>query len=295
MKAQTTFSLKDQLINADKVDYLASLIEGAYPAFRSQTFRTSATSAFPALELKERIAHITATLRTCLPPNYRDALAILLDALPPDLDTTRTDGDYGDFIFAPLSLFVATYGCTAEHLDVSLEALRSITKRFSAEDGVRYFLNAFPTQTLAFLHECAHDVNYHVRRMASEGSRPLLPWGQRVSIDYHAPLPILDMLFTDRTRYVTRSVANHLNDIAKLDPDLVIETLKRWRDSNRQTPAEMLFITKHALRTLVKRGHAEALGLIGFGGEPDFQIIELATSTPRVRVGDSFLAAAAGQ
>jgi hypothetical protein len=96
------------------------------------------------------------------------------------------------------------------------------------------------------------------------------------------------MLFSDNTRYVTRSVANHLNDISKLDPGLVLETLKRWRASERQTPGEMQFITKHALRTLVKRGHPETLELMGFGSTADVAIVELATSTPRVRVGDAF-------
>jgi 3-methyladenine DNA glycosylase AlkC len=288
MKAQSTFSLKDQLFNAEKVDYLATLLEGVFPDFGGEAFRASVLSAFPVLELKERIAHITATLHTCLPPRYRDALAIILEALPPELDPNRTDDDYGDFIFAPFSLFVATYGRTAEHLEVSLDALRHITKRFSAEDAVRYFLNAFPAETLDFLRECAGDDNYHVRRLASESSRPLLPWAQRLTIDYREPLPILDVLFSDGTRYVTRSVANHLNDISKLDPELVVETLRRWRDDHQQTPAEMQFITKHALRTLVKRGHVEALELIGFGGEPDVTIVELATNTPQVRIGEAF-------
>jgi 3-methyladenine DNA glycosylase AlkC len=289
MKAQSTFSLKDQLFNAAKVDYLAALIEAVHPAFPGAAFRASVTSAFPSLELKERIAHIAATLHASLPSGYRDALAIILAALPPELDPHRADDDFGDFILAPLSLFVATYGCSREHLTVSLDALRELTKRFSAEDAVRYFLNAFPAETLQFLRECATDDNYHVRRLASESSRPLLPWAQRLTIGYREPLPILDQLFADPTRYVTRSVANHLNDISKLDPELVLETLRRWQSGGRQTPAEMEFITRHALRTLVRRGHAGALGLIGFGGEPDIAILELSTSTPRVRVGEAFV------
>jgi 3-methyladenine DNA glycosylase AlkC len=288
MKAQTTFSLKDHLFNADRVDYLATLFERVDADFPGQNFRTGVLAAFPALELKARISHITATLHASLPPGYRAALAIILDALPPELDTTKTDDDYGDFIFAPLSLFVATYGCTAEHLEVSLNAQRSITKRFSAEDALRYFLNAFPARTLQFLCDCAHDDNYHVRRLASESTRPLLPWAQRLSIHYREPLPILELLFADRTRYVTRSVANHLNDIGKLDPELVVTTLRRWQESNQQLPAEMLFITKHALRSLVKRGHGAALDLMGFGGEPDITLSALATDTPGVRVGEAF-------
>jgi 3-methyladenine DNA glycosylase AlkC len=288
MKAQSTFSLKDQLFNAEKVDYLATLLERVHASFPGRVFRSSVTSAFPELELKQRIVHITATLHACLPPRYLDALAIILEALPPELDPARTDDDYGDFIFAPLSLFVALHGRTDEHLTVSLGALREITKRFSAEDAVRYFLNDYPAETLEFLSRCAGDDHYHVRRLASEGTRPLLPWAQRLTMDYRGALPILETLFTDRTRYVTRSVANHLNDVSKTDPDLVVETLSRWRADDRQTRAEMEFITRHALRTLIKRGRPEALQLIGYGEEPDISIVELATTTPRVRVGESF-------
>lgn len=288
MKAQSTFSLKDQLFNARTVDYLASRIERVHPAFPGDVFRASVTSAFPSLELKQRIAHITTTLHACLPSAYREALAILLEALPPELDPHKTDDDFGEFILAPLSLFVAMYGCTVEHLDVSLNALREITKRFSAEDAVRYFLNAFPAETLVFLRECAADEHYHVRRLASESARPLLPWAQRLTIDFRAPLPILDMLYSDPTRYVTRSVANHLNDVSKRDAELVVETLRRWHESGRQAPAEMQFITRHALRTLIKRGHAGALQLIGYRADEDVSIVELETSTPQVRVGDVF-------
>lgn len=163
----------------------------------------------------------------------------MLDALPPILDPTKNDDDFGDFILAPLSDFVAQHGATEEHLDSSLAALGEITKRFSAEFAIRIFINAFPERSLEFLNECAGDANYHVRRLASEGTRPTLPWSGKISIDYHEPLPILDKLYRDPTRFVTRSVANHLNDIAKVDPDLVISMLKRWKKAGDQDPKEM--------------------------------------------------------
>ncbi len=288
MKAESTFSLKDRLFNAGKVDYLASLLEGAHPGFPGEAFRSRVISALPELELKERIAHIADTLRDVLPSGYPDALEVILNALPPELDPGKTDDDFGDFIIAPFSHFVAMNGCIEEHLSLSLAALREITKRFTVEDAVRYFLNAFPAETMAFLRECGEDDNYHVRRLASEGTRPLLPWAQRVAIDYREPIPILDGLFGDRTRYVTRSVANHLNDVSKLDASLVLATLERWRAEGRQSPKEMGYITKHALRTLLKQGNPEALNLLGFGGKPDVAITELASDTPQVRIGEPF-------
>ena len=288
MKAKSSFSLKDQLFNSEKVKYLGTLISQEFPNFAQKKFHHDVVTALSNLELKERIAHITTCLHKYLPDHYQNALAIILRSMPPELDPNKTDNDFGDFIFAPLSLFVATYGCTAEHLHISLSALKEITKRFSAEDAIRYFINAFPDKTFTFLLHCADDDNYHVRRLASEGTRPKLPWSQKLIIDYQKPLPILEALYADHTRYVTRSVANHLNDISKIDPNLVINTLQRWRTSQRQTVQEMEFITKHALRTLIKQGNQDALTLLGFGGKADITVTNFSTKTPKVKLGDAF-------
>lgn len=288
MKAKSSFSLKDMLFNEEKVAYLGGLITAVYPQFPQATFEQTVVSAFPTLELKERIAHIAATLRQLLPEAYPDAVRILLDAQPPPLDPSKTDDDFGDFIFSPLSHFVAEYGCSAAYLELSLNSLREMTKRFSAEGPIRNFINAFPTETMAFFAECATDDNYHVRRLASEGTRPKLPWAQKLTISHTEPLSILDQLYSDSTRYVTRSVANHLNDISKIDSALVVDTLLRWRDEEKQDEQEMAYITQHSLRTLVKQGDPNALGLLGYGETPEIEILEFATSTPNVKIGEAF-------
>jgi 3-methyladenine DNA glycosylase AlkC len=231
---------------------------------------------------------MTVCLRDSLPQAYPDALAIILQALPPELDPALTDDDFGEFIIAPYSHFVALYGCTREHLAISLAALREITKRFTAENAIRFFINAFPAETLAFLDDCARDDNYHVRRLASEGSRPKLPWAQKLVIDYREPLPLLTQLHADPTRYVTRSVANHLNDISKIDPELVVSTLTSWQADGRQAAGEMDFITRHSLRSLIKQGHDGALALLGYGDTPDITILTFQTATPEVKIGEAF-------
>ncbi len=288
MKAETTFSLKDQLFNSEKIHYLSGLFKQAYPEFRKDAFHKDVVSRFPELELKERIKHIASCLREYLPEDYADALEILLHALPPELDPTQKDDDFGDFIVSPYSLFVATYGCSEDFLDISLPALREITKRFSAEFAIRFFINTFPERTFSYIHTWMVDENYHVRRLTSEGTRPKLPWAQKLDIPYHKPLPVLHQLHADNTRFVTRSVANHLNDISKMDPDLVLETLTQWRKGKQQDKREMHFITKHALRTLVKQGNMDALDLLGFGGKPEIQITAFETHTPVVKVGEAF-------
>ena len=287
MQANTTFSLKDQLFNKETVSYLSSLISAVDADFDAKKFNKDVLKLFPELELKQRITHITTCLKDHLPDNYRKATKVLLKALPPELDPTKTDDDFGEFILAPISEFVAMYGRAPKDLDFSLKALKEMTKRFTVEGPIRFFINDFPEETMAFLETCAKDKNYHVRRLASEGSRPSLPWAQKLVIDYKEPLPILDMLYSDSTRYVTRSVANHLNDIAKLDPKLVVDTLSGWQKANTQSEKEMAFISKHSLRTLVKKGDKQALKLLGFGVKPDVSIERLETSTPEVVVGNA--------
>ncbi len=131
-------------------------------------------------------------------------MTILRQALPPELDPSKSDDDFGDFIYALYSEYVTAYGCNEEQLDFSLQALREISKRFSVEFAIRDFINNFPTQTLKMLEECAKSENYHERYLASEGLRPKLPWAKKLTIDYREPLKHLELLYSDRIRYVTR-------------------------------------------------------------------------------------------
>jgi len=281
------FSLKDELYNPKKVEMIASEIKEVYPSFDASQFTKDTLEKFPTLELKERIYHIRDMLYKYLPSDFQEAVNILLLALPLELDTNKSDDDFGDFIYAPYSEYVTAYGCNEKYLDFSLQALREITKRFSVEFAIRDFINNYPTQTLAMLEECAKSENYHERRLASEGLRMKLPWAKKLTIDYRAPLKHLELLYTDATRYVTRSVANHLNDIAKIDATLVIETLKRWKKSKKQEPKEMDFIIRHALRTLLKQGNSDALAMLGYVHNPPIEVKKITLKSASVEVGEA--------
>jgi len=284
---KTKFSLKDELFNPPKVEKLANEITKVYPVFKDTDFTKEVLEKFPSLELKERIYHIREMLYLYLPSEYNRAIEIILKALPPELDPTKSDDDFGDFIYAPYGDYVATYGCSQEHLELSLFALCEITKRFSMEDAIRSFINSFPKETLAMLYQLSSSSNYHQRRLVTEGLRPKLPWSKKLTIDYTKPIKHLDNLFFDPTRYVTRSVANHLNDIAKIDAPLVIETLKRWKASSKQNPKEMEFILTHSLRTLVKDGDLEALDLLGYASNPNIVVSSLSLAKGEVKIGEA--------
>jgi 3-methyladenine DNA glycosylase AlkC len=281
------FSLKDHLFNEQKIEKIAKEIGRVYPEFEKVKFKKSTLIKFPQLELKERIAWITENLKNYLPPDFRAATKILLESLPAPNDNSKSDNDFGDFIYAPYADFVAKHGCKTEHLQFALDALKEITTRFSAEDAIRYFINAFPDKTMNELQKWSLDSHYHVRRLASEGTRPKLPWSQKITIPIERPLTILNNLFADKTRFVTRSVANHLNDISKSNPELAIETLDKWQKSNQQDPKEMEYIINHSLRTLVKKGEKKAIEFLNFSSKPKVTISAFKINKNPIAIGEA--------
>lgn len=277
------FSLKDELFNRDTVGDLADMLQTALQDFDRAAFLAAVLDAFPRLELKERIHHIAHVLDDVLPRGFPEAAAAILRALPPPLDPDRTDGDFGRFIFAPFGEHVARHGIDG-HFALALETLCELTQRFSMEYAIRPFLKRYPDETLAVLEKWTSHPNYHVRRLVSEGTRPRLPWGMAVGLPPERTIALLDRLHADPTRYVTRSVANHLNDISKVAPELALATVARWRGEGRQGAGELDWIAAHALRTLVKAGNAEALALVGFGTGAHLRAA-LTVSTPVVPIG----------
>lgn len=279
------FSLKDQLFNQKKVRYLAGLFAQADLGFDAAQFETRVMEQLAALELKQRINWIAEVLGEMLPGDLPDVAEVLLRALPEPLDLSKTDDDFGDFIFAPLGELVVAKGLEA-HPDLALDLLAELTQRFSMEWAIRPFLNQWPEQVMARMLLWAGHDNYHIRRLVTEGTRPRLPWGMAVGLGLSEPLPLLDILHGDSTRYVTRSVANHLNDITKKDPDLVLDRLEVWRDRAAQDRKELDWITSHALRGLVKAGHPRAMTMLGYDPEAEVSArVELKADA--VRIGEA--------
>ena len=283
----TGFRLKDQLFNREKVQSLARQLHCADAQFDAAGFVRQVMRPFESMELKERIVHISTVLESYLDSDFVCASDHIVASLPQPLDPTKTDDDFGDFILAPYGEFVVRNGLAKRHVKRSLRTLKSITQRFSMEDAIRAFINQHPQKTLAELGKWSSDSNYHVRRLVSEGTRPVLPWSKRLTIPPTQPLPLLETLHADSTRYVTRSVANHLNDLSKSDPPLVIETLQRWKRLGLQDPQELEWMTRHALRTLVKQGNQNALRVLGFRSNPQVEVSDFSIDTPIVRPGAS--------
>lgn len=243
------------------------------PAFRAPHFLQSVLDGLVERSLMERLHRCAFAAHEALPGSYRQKIRIL-QRLAPRLQH--------EFVAIFLSDVVARFGL--EDFDFSMEALRFFTVFGSAEFAVRPFLLADQARALKILQAWAADPDDKVRRLASEGSRPRLPWGLHLTALVRDPsptAPILEALKGDASLFVRRSVGNHLNDISKDHPEVVLRRLEDW-DLGREP---LRWIARHACRTLIKRGHPRALTLFGFGGQAAVRAT-LRAAPPRLALGD---------
>lgn len=279
------FSLKDHLFNPQTVGQLAQEYCAGIPSFDGARFERDALAGFEGRELMQWLEWLADCIEEQLSPDFPTMADQLEAAMPPRLDPSLKDDDFGHFIHATPGILAVRHGLE-QHLERALDLLHVATQRFSMEFFIRPFLNRWPDQTLARLAVWVQDDNYHVRRLVSEGTRPRLPWAKSVTLTQDQTLPLLIKLLGDQTRYVTRSVANHMNDIAKFDADQVVDLLVGWRDLGLQTEKELDWMTRHSLRTLVKQGHVGALELLGFRADIPVQV-DARILTPDVKMGDA--------
>lgn len=238
------------------------------------------------LELKQRAALIADVTDGHLPEELAERFAVLEAILHPETEIAfdRKSDDKGirGWGIMPLAMIVARSGL--EDFDSSFALLKEMTKRATAEFDVRPFLAKDQERALAIMAPWVKDPSVHVRRLVSEGTRPRLPWGMRLNrlVEDPAPtLPLLEALKDDPEDYVRRSVANHLNDIAKDHPDLVAEIAARWlKDADRNRKK----LIRHACRSLIKQGHGATLKAFGLN-PPEIRVEGPRIGTPKVAYG----------
>lgn len=241
------------LYNEDIINKLSDEILIHYKDFNKNGFKNKVfNKEWKDKELKERMRHITVTLRDFLPKDYVVALNILKDT-----SNVIKDG------FAPMFFpdFVEVYGL--DYYEESIKALEHFTKTSSSEFAIRPFIIKYENKVMKQMTEWADSDNYHVRRLATEGCRPRLPWAiglPAFKTDPTLVIEILNKLKDDPEEYVRRSVANNLNDISKDHPDVIVDLSKEWlnKDKNRR------WLVKHANRGLLKKGDVKTLSLFGF-------------------------------
>jgi 3-methyladenine DNA glycosylase AlkC len=261
---------------------LAADITRAHPSLDSKRFVADGLHGLEALSLTARGSHLAEVLRRHLPAEYERAVEVLLASLGAEHDSSESFG-MAPFRYLPHVTFVARFGL--DHFETSMRAQYELTKRFTAEGSIRPFIVKYPEQTLERLVSWSSDPSVHVRRLVSEGTRPRLPWASRLPAFQKDPRPVLallERLKDDPERYVQRSVANNLNDIAKDHPALAVEVCRRWSVG---AGAGRRWIVKHALRSLIKQGDRGALELMGVGAKPRVAVQGVTVSPARPVLG----------
>ncbi len=244
--------------------------------FDRKKFLTLTLEGLDRRELMDRLRQTAIAAEAALPGSYRDKLAVLREVAP------RLKHSFVTISFCD---FVARYGL--DDFEHSMDTLKFLTPLGSAEFAVRPFIQRDHPRALAIMLKWARDENEHVRRLASEGSRPRLPWGTRLSAIVANPgltAPIIEILKTDPALYVRKSVANHLNDIAKDHPDWALDHVEAWDKTN----ADIDWIVRRALRTLIKQGHPRALALCGVvAGSAEHVRVKRFSATPvKLKLGE---------
>jgi len=263
-------------------EQFCSIIKIVLPDFKSDKFlKRIFDHDWDTRELKSRMKHTTNVLHDFLPSHFSETASILVR-----LTTKLQDEGFGNqalqYLFIPD--YIEKYGI--DNFEGSVKAFEKVTQFTSCEFAVRPFIVKYPEQMMAKMLEWSRHENHHVRRLSSEGSRPRLPWAMALpefKRNPNAILPILENLKQDSSEYVRRSVANNLNDIIKDNPEVVLGIMKKWSGLGKETD----YILKHGCRTLLKSGHAEALGHFGLVANDNLHMSDFNIRNLTIRIGEN--------
>lgn len=262
------------MYNKPYLEKFADVFVNVYPEFDKKKFyKLVFDNEWDSKELKQRMRHIAQSLHMVLPGDYRKNIGILKKAVP----------KFKGFLSMIFPDYVEIYGM--DDPDTSIPALELFTQYGSSEFAVRPFIIKYQKKMIPQLIKWAKHKNFHVRRLASEGSRPRLPWAIALPEFKKDPRPVikvLELLREDDSEYVRKSVANNLNDISKDNPGVTFDIAKKWYGKNKDTN----WIVKHGLRGLLKKGNTEALKLFGFYGAKGIRTSELLLSSSKIKQGN---------
>lgn len=258
----------------------ASIVNMVIPAFSPGAFlETVLEEEWEVLELKQRMRRIAGALHDRLPGNYETQVSCLLRII----EVLQKQGEKGGFVYMFLPDFIEQYGLN--DLETSLSAMEHITQFASCEFAIRPFLLRHPEKVMAQMLAWSLHPHASVRRFASEGCRPRLPWAMAIPALKKDPspiFPILENLKADPSLFVRKSVANNLNDIAKDHPDLVATHVKSWKGNRAETD----WIIRHGCRTLLKKAHPSTYALFNLETAADCRLEKLTLSHSKLKIGD---------
>ncbi len=265
----------DELINPTVIAQLRTSLQDVAPGSGLSHLKNSA-ALVAGMRLRDRVDIVRDALVADLPRDFASTRTIIHEALDDPLLTGWMIWPVSELITAK-----ALDSGTIEDFDAAMETLALLTDRLTCEFAIRAMIIDRPERALQHAQDWTQHENEHVRRLATEGTRLYLPWAKCVPWLVANPREtraILDASYQDPAEYVRRSVANHLNDLSRVDPKALIETATAWVGNADENTA---WVLRHGLRTLTKQGHAQALALLGFSGD-DLSISEPQLASDRI-------------
>lgn len=259
MKEPKTFPLKDWF-GPELARQLGEKIKAVHPGFPQTSFEKEFQRTYQDHELKGRVGLLAAGLKKHLPPSYEEGLSVLMKIIGPENENETGMFKEGYWLM-PVAKYIEEYGL--ETPDLSLTAIYELTKRHTGEFAIRPYIIQYPDTVVAVMQQWVNDPNFHVRRLASEGLRPRLPWANKLTLFLTDPSPvfqILDTLMEDPVMFVKKSVANNLNDYLKDNEQAAWNFIEQWKNNEDKNTR---WILKHALRNKIKQQDPKALALIG--------------------------------
>lgn len=266
-----------EMFNRAYYKNLAQVFASAYKPFKAEAFVKEVTLDFEELSLNERMRNTSIVLQRHLPEKFGTTVSILKDVIP------QLKAGYTNLVFPD---FIAQFG--QSDFSLSLEALKYFTQFGSSEFAIRTFLKQDLNATLKEMCRWAQDENVHIRRLASEGSRPRLPWSFKLDAIIQNPTlttPILQTLRLDNELYVRKSVANHLNDVSKDSPEYVLKLVKSWDTTHPHTG----WIVKRGCRSLLKQGDKKSMAVFNLTKDVQVAIKNFSLNKPLLRLNDVLL------
>ena len=272
--------LLKNVYNKEFITILSGIITEVLPEFEASYFAKKVfDSDWKNKELKQRMSHIAYAMKFQMPEEYEKRISVVLELV----EQIKMKGFDSTLEWMFLPEFIDDLD--ENNYKVSINALEKVTQFTTCEFAVRPFILKYPEQLIVQMMEWASHENANVRRLATEGCRPRLPWSMALPFLKNDPnpiMPILEKLKNDSSLTVRRSVANNLNDIAKDNPETVIKTAKKWIGKTEETD----WVVKHASRTLLKQGNLEVMKLFGFGDINELEIKAFKVNTPTVKIGE---------
>ncbi|EXJ22974.1 DNA alkylation repair enzyme [Alkalibacterium sp. AK22] len=220
------------LFGAELAVILSDKIRAVHPTFDKEAYVEAINKQCGPLNYTKRVELHASELHNNLPVGYPQALNILLSILGEE--NRNETGMFKEYYWVmPIGKYVEVYGL--QHFELSMQAIEEITKRNTGEYAIRAFVRQYPKQTLEQMTEWAQSDNFHLRRLASEGLRPKLPWSTKLTVFLKEPekvFAVLELLKQDEVMFVKRSVANHMTDWLKVNREPTAELLRSWRESD---------------------------------------------------------------